>query len=409
MIDEQALVAAILQDRGAYERIRGSLRAEDFSDQGRFVVERARAFYGRDESADCVDKSVLQSAADRHFPNPKHAAGIMDYVESLPAPASASNVASEYIALRRYNVGLELAARLGKGDAGHEVDSLIEKYLSLGEEETGDDDQPKLGIDELFDEELLGGGIKLFPHVLADNVGSGVSRGHNITIFGRPECGKSMLAITLAGGFLYQGLKVLYTGNEEPAAALQRRILSRLSGCTIPAMQADEATRTRAIERAKQRGYDNLAVKELGSGRPQELESLVTRYKPDVLIVDQLRNLKIPGEGNQAVQLDAAARAVRQLAIKHHIVTIGVTQAGNTADQKLVLGMADIDGSKTGIPGAADLLIGVGVDERADAQRRRMLSLCKNKVTGRHAKFWVYCDYERSAYLSKPPGEKGVR
>jgi len=403
-MDETAILSAMLYDRRAYDKLSAVLNPDDFSEQGRFVCKQVQDFYQNDAAASAVDAEVIRSAAERSFPNPKHAAGITDYLEELEEPASTANIASEYLALRRYNLGLDIAAKLGRGEP---ADELMQRYADLDSSTTDDGERAKLPIDELFSEGSTQGSIRVFPRIFEQYLGAGLERGHNVTIFGRPESGKSMLAITFAGGFLYQGLRVLYCGNEEPAAHIQRRILSRLSGFTIPDMQRSPEARARALGLATERGYDNLAVKELTTGRVRELEALISRYKPDVLIVDQIRNLNVETEAGQAVQLDAAARAIRQLGIKHGLVTVGVTQAGNTAEGKLALTMGDIDGSKTGIPGAADLLIGVGVDERADAQHRRMITFCKNKITGRHEKFWVYCDYERSSYVSRPPRSAG--
>ncbi len=46
-----------------------------------------------------------------------------------------------------------------------------------------------------------------------------------------------------------------------------------------------------------------------------------------------------------------------------------------------------IDFSNTGIPAQADLMIGIGVTKEYEENGLRMLSLPKNKLSGRHVHF----------------------
>src|SRR5690606_34278645 len=110
--------------------------------------------------------------------------------------------------------------------------------------------------------------------------------------------------------------------------------------------------------------------------------------KPDVILVDQLRNLKSK-EDSRVNQLDEVARGLRDIGKAKKIVVVDVTQAGESAEGKSVLTMTDIDSSKTGVPAAADLLIGVGANKEQEASGFRVLSLCKNKINGYHGALTV--------------------
>ena len=46
------------------------------------------------------------------------------------------------------------------------------------------------------------------------------------------------------------------------------------------------------------------------------------------------------------------------------------------------------------VQAAADLLIGIGQNEELDRAGKRWVTLCKNKVGGRHASFPVKVDFE---------------
>jgi archaellum biogenesis ATPase FlaH len=401
MIDERAIVQAILQDRTAYDALAGRLDPADFGAQAALVVKNASQFYQKDSSATRVDLEVLRSQVTRTFANKKHAESVLAWLGDLPEAVSSVNVAAEYRQMRRHKIGLELASKLGSGEHSDATERLVEKYRLFGVD-TGEAEKPKLTIDELVETVGEGKRIRLVPAALNKETAGGVLRGHNIVIYGRPESGKSMMAINLSAGFCNQNLRTMYAANEEPISDVQKRHLSRMSGIPISRIQESRADLELAVERAKARGYDNLYAQELRTGRVAEVEALIRKYKPDVLIVDQIKNLHIPGVGNQAQELDAIARELRRMAKQYQMVLGMVTQAGDSAEQKLKLGMSDIEGSKTGIPGAADLMIGVGVSDAYAAQNRRMISLPKNKLSGKHSFFTLYVEPQFSLYRSAP-------
>lgn len=404
MIDERYLVAALLQDRAAYDLVAGRLDPADFGAQAQLVVKAASQFYAKDPQAARVDMEVLRSLVTRTLANPKHAQAVLAWLADLPPEVSAINVAAEYRALRRHRVGLELAGKLAGGESGDAVDRLIEKYRLLGVEGEGQADKPRLSLEELIGEAGTAGRIRLGPAELGRHTAPGAARGHHIVVFARPEAGKSMFAINLAAGFLGQGLKVLYTGNEEPIADLQRRFLARLSGIRLSRLATDADALRRAVEKAEGRGYGGLYAQELVTGRTAEVEALVRKYQPDVLVVDQLRNLKAPSGsgGNTAKDLDDIAKEVRRVAKANNCLLVSVTQAGDSAEGKLRLGMSDIEFSKTGIPGSADLMIGIGVNDQYHAANRRAVSLPKNKLSGKHSFFTLFVEPDFCLYSSKP-------
>ena len=109
------------------------------------------------------------------------------------------------------------------------------------------------------------------------------------------------------------------------------------------------------------------------------------KYKPDVFIVDQIRNLYSSKNLTKVESLEYIAQCMRNLAKESSSVGVSVTQAGASAEGCLVLGLNDVDFSNTGIPSTADLMIGIGVTPEYDKSNRRVLSLAKNKITGVHS------------------------
>jgi KaiC/GvpD/RAD55 family RecA-like ATPase len=232
--------------------------------------------------------------------------------------------------------------------------------------------------------------LKLMPQSLNDRLRGGLKKGNHVVAFGRPEAGKSCFAINAACGFARQGFQGLYFINEDRPQDIILRCVANLSGVFVDenssAEDIDEATRL-----AVENGFRNIRVLSVAPGTLDQIERMVERYKPDWIVIDQLRNVQIKDD-NRVVQLEKAATGVRTIGKKYNCVVVSVTQAGDSASGKAVLDMSDIDSSKTGIPAQADVMIGIGVNDELEIHGNRMLSLPKNKRGGRHESFAVNID-----------------
>ena len=91
-------------------------------------------------------------------------------------------------------------------------------------------------------------------------------------------------------------------------------------------------------------------------------------------------------------QLEKAATEARNLAKSRRVLVVSVTQAGDSATGKAVLGRGDVDSSNVGIPGQVDLMIGVGATSEQEKNNVRVLSFPKNKLSGRHEHFMINID-----------------
>ena len=112
---------------------------------------------------------------------------------------------------------------------------------------------------------------------------------------------------------------------------------------------------------------------------------------PDVLVIDQIRNVQVK-EDNFVRHLEKVSAMIRQIGQRHEVLVISVTQAGDSATNKAALEMGDVDNSNTGMPGQADVMLGIGGTEADVRANRRVLSLPKNKRSGNHDFFTVEVD-----------------
>jgi len=396
-VDDLKLVAAICDDRSSYEKLKGiGLDPTDFSEAGRSVVESAGVQYQRDAKSKRLDLDVLRSQVTRRFGAGSMCDSVMDYVASFPNDVSKINVIEEYRLLRLGRVSTELATLLATGQHGQPTEEALAKYSRLAAGEEAETFKERLTFDDFEADEAAR--IPVYPGSLNDFIGGGVMRGHNIVVYGRPESGKSLFAINSAANWIRNGYKVLYVANEEPDTDITLRLISRLVGCDIGALRNADVRRE-AFKHCR-KTYKNWILLHRAGCSARDVARQAARLRPDIIIVDQIKNLAC-ADDNRALQLDRLAQEVRNLAIEFRCVTMSVTQAGDSAEGRLVLGMNDIEWSNTGIPGAADLMIGLGVDAEYMNMNKRMLSICKNKPNGKHGHFPVWINPKKTAVLSR--------
>jgi archaellum biogenesis ATPase FlaH len=380
MISEKRILGTSLKSRNYFEKIQAFELLSSLSDQGQIIYKEIESYYEKDKEAQSCEAEVIEERLANK--NPKLAEVYKAIIKSL-GDVSPDNLIQDVLEVKRNDLGQRLATALISGKSRADIPALMEEYTNLSEESIsrGHSEASVLSGDNLYsfiDSYDAGNRIKLYPKSLNELLKGGVFRGTHIVVFGRPEIGKSTFLKNLTFGFLWQKLRVLYVGNEDPAAMHIMRMLVRLTGLTEEQIRANKE---QAMSIAESRNFNNFYYAGLEPGTLKEVESLVEDIKPDVLIVDQIRNLKI-NEQNYVLQLEKAARGIRTITQKHNLVGISVTQAGDSAAHKDILEMGDIDYSNTGIPGACDLILGFGCKETDFETNYRVISLPKNKISG---------------------------
>ena len=152
--------------------------------------------------------------------------------------------------------------------------------------------------------------------------------------------------------------------------------------------------------RAMQENLDNAHILELKPGTFAEVEAGIKDCSPDMVVIDQLPGIDV-GEANPVRGIDKAARSFRTLLQRHAVVGVSVSQAGDRTERHgqippAYLSMADVYGSRTGLPAQADLMLGIGYDQDMYDRNIRAFSLPKNKIGGTHESFKCYIDFQQS-------------
>jgi len=395
-LSERRILAALLSDRNVYDSISPVMDiADDFDDKGGIIATHIKQYYENDEHAEAVDRQFLIDQLRNEYP--KHGDFFEGIVKSL-TPVSIPNALAEYRTLKLQSTQKHLAEALVSKDETA-ISNYLDKYNHYRDMSNTTDEGTVFvdtDIDQVlasFQKENL---IKVHPSILNEKLGGGLVPGVQIAIYAPTEVGKSMLAINMAAGFMHDGRKVLYCGNEDAAMVMLSRFYSRLSGMDRDTMIQHKAE---ARRRALENGYSNLVFYEMDPGSIFGIKAMVEKHKPDILIVDQMANMDTRGNFTKVEKNEYLSVRLRSMGKKHGLVNIILHQASDSAYGKLAIEKNDMYYSNVGVQGQMDVMIGMGMDEVFHQQGKRMLCLTKNKLNSDHSHIPVRVD-ERVSKVS---------
>jgi len=405
MLDAQIL-AAVIASRAAYERVGEHLTDKDMTPSGGVLWKLVREWYARDPKAPSIDRALLAEQAKSRLSSSKHEDAVLGLLRDLPDSPSPDNAAQVALELKRYNVGMELAAAIGGHDS-KALAKLLPKYndlMAMTELSTKRGQMTQAThIDELYEKVGEQNRVPLAPQALNDRINGGALPGHHVLIFGRPEAGKSTFAINMAGSLVRRGKRVMYFGNEDQIDVLKARMVNRITGLSDEDGNAKpKLRRERFLARG---GEDRLSMVQVRHAAVRDLEPEIERFKPDVIFLDQIRNMESADE-NMTQGLNRIAIQFRSLLLDYGLIGVSVTQANDRTQHSgqeppIWLGLGDVDSSRTGLPAQADLMLGIGTNTDLTQREQRAVSIPKNKLSSAdnsHEGFIVEID-RRRAYI----------
>lgn len=404
---EKQLLAISLASKEDYLLVKNyiDLKSTSYSKEFQVLIGKTGEYYARDSTAEHVVPEVLVAQLAESVRSDKLLDRLSGFVsEAVAASSSGVNVRAVVMLAKQQEVADKLAAALVSDVGNAKVDQLMGQLVELRKadvlvEDSSSNIELYHGVDlmELMEKEYDPENIiKIYPLAISDRLDGGAHPGHHIVVFARPETGKSALVINASCGFAYQKKKVLYVINEDRPQDIIMRHIANLSGMNKHEIRDNPR---KAQDLAYARGWDNIVVASAAPGSPDDIRRLIDREDPAVVIGDQLRNFKVRAE-NRTNQLEIAATEMRNIGKEANVLMLSVTQAGDSASNKLVLEQGDVDGSNTGIPAQADVMIGIGVDAQTEAEGVRIISLPKNKIGGVHDSFPVRINPQLSRYTN---------
>lgn len=219
-------------------------------------------------------------------------------------------------------------------------------------------------------------------------------------IIARSDTGKTSFILNCLAYFAYQlkgtNQQLLYCGNEEGTIGLKARCGVSLLGVTTE--WAENNTRAFGEQVTKKNG--DCIRYHGGMRNVRDVEVLLKRYKPLVIVADQIAKFKIPGSKLEGpAGLAETYGWFRDKAKEYNTLVLGVAQADAKAHNQQWLSDIHINASKTDVPGELDFGIGIGFLIEAGMENIRFMNIFKNKQKyGRKGRGQVNFDAERCRY-----------
>lgn len=389
---DATLIAGCIASRAAYERVRAHVAPDDLSPQAALWWPLVTGWYDRDPQATAVDAGLLRARAERELPA-AHRATLLGWFDALPACPSPQNAVQALLDVKRYNAQQEHLAAVSSG-ADVQSRETWERFAALLDATSlSGGDEAFFDARSAFEYTRSGVLIPVAPPSLRNKLGGGLAPGDSVVVYARPEIGKTLLVIAgFAVPAARSGARVLYLGNEEPIARTVQRAVASFCCKTTDECAANAE---KAIAAAEKRGIRNIAFRHLDPGTLAQVESAVRATEPSLVIVDQIRNILHRGDSS-TVRMEEVQKSIRAMASRYGFAAVSVTQAGDSAEGKAMLTMGDVDSSNTGVPGACDVMIGIGATDSMKETPRRMLSFPKNKIGHTHEGIVVSFDKARN-------------
>jgi replicative DNA helicase len=209
--------------------------------------------------------------------------------------------------------------------------------------------------------------------------------------------GKSTLLVDLASRILRQKRNVLFVSLELSEIKIQERVIANLMNMNVNDLKnAERNPKNRFIEKMNhiKNGIGNFNVLYDSSGNCDVLHikkimadiKRNTGFKPDVIIIDHLSNLRsVALKRNQNVRgdeiLESVSSEVKNMAGELGISVITAEQTRREARDKLFPGLEDIAGSH-GISKKADFICSIGEDEQLIDEQMWQMNICKTRFSG---------------------------
>lgn len=203
-------------------------------------------------------------------------------------------------------------------------------------------------------------------------------------IFARPETGKTTFLADqttfMASQLPDDAGPVIWFNNEEAHNKVKIRCYQAALGCSLAQLNSNPAAARDAFLKATKGKH--LIPKTTGSISKKQVESIVRKYKPSLVIFDQIDKLVGFEADREDLKLGAIYQWGRDLGKEFGYATIGVCQADGSGEGQKWLTMANVANAKTSKQAEADWILGIGKSNDVGYEMLRYLHASKNKLAG---------------------------
>jgi replicative DNA helicase len=257
-------------------------------------------------------------------------------------------------------------------------------------------------LEYLVNEAIAKPGLRWRLTTLNQSLGS-LRKGNFGFIFARPETGKTTFLASEVSFMLTQTEGcVVWINNEEEGDTVMFRVYQAFFGVTSEELFANVPKFRQLFKEATQgrfKLYDSAQTDRT------IVETICKRWKPALLVIDQIDKIKGFDADRPDLQLGAIYIWARELA-KEYCPVIGICQADGSGENVRYLSMANVANAKTSKQAEADFILGIGAIHDQGWESVRFLNISKNKLRGdadtqsklRHAKMEVLIQPDVARY-----------
>jgi len=396
-----------------YDKLKSEIDASIFQNGAREIYKTIGYIYRDNPNITQVNFSDLKLAYfNTYYPNTSFASqkNIHELIDSIERQEEPSDdvVATALKSMYRIKKADELARICLDISNNPSSSSLkqVEKFMAnVDEEQTQQESEAVTkDVDEIV-EALQEQGEFEFNLNSLQRATNGIGRGNFMIVFARPDVGKTAFWVSLVAspnGFAWQEKKVSIFANEEPAIRTQMRLLNASSGL----QRGNILNGSRDLAKQKWSTISPYIENFDCVGKTMDdLDEYCSTNDVDILIIDQLDKINVTGKYNATHEkLREVYTQSRELAKRHNILVIGMSQASAEAQGRSRVTFSTMENSKTGKAAEADIILGIGKEDEVENYLEdcvRFVTLSKNKLTGDHAEFEVILRPTISRYAER--------
>lgn len=316
--------------------------------------------------------------------DPDYYKAVLGNLETLSVSDTTTEVLLSSIVDRKHLKEISLAAydlTEGKGDREKFLE-LLKQFEQPDEPVTEDFEFVTDNLEDLLNETYRQPGLRW--RLAALNRIFGSLRGGDFGfLFARPESGKTTI-LASEGTYMAEQLSeddgpIIWFNNEEKGNKVKIRCYQASLGATLAQINSNTQ---RAQEAFLKRTKGKLLLLKDGSISKAMVEKVVKKYKPKLVIFDQIDKIIGFDADREDLKLGAMYQWARDLGKEYNYATIAVCQADGTGENQKWLTMANVANAKTAKQAEADWILGIGKIHDVGYENVRYLHASKNKLAG---------------------------
>ena len=411
--NQRLYILRTLLNREKYDKLKSEIDISIFQNGAREIYKTIGFIYRDNPNINQINFSDLKLAYfNTYFPNTSYASqkSIYELIDSIERQEAPSDDVVETALRSMYRIKkADELARICLDISNNPSSSTfkqVEKFMTdVDEDRTQEESEAVTKDVDKIVEALQEQGEFKFNLPSLHRATNGIGRGNFMIIFARPETGKTAFWISLVAsphGFAWQQKKVSIFANEEPAIRTQMRLLNASTGL----QRGNILNGSRELAKQKWSSISPYIENfDCVDKTIDDLGGYCSVNDVDILIIDQLDKINVSGKYNATHEkLREVYRQARELAKRHNILVIGMSQASAEAQGRSRVTFSVMENSKTGKSAEADVILGIGKEDEIENYLDdcvRFVTLSKNKLTGDHAEFEVILRPTISRYAER--------